>query len=176
MRWVLGALALALWIVPPHLAAQQQFTRHRRHRPARHAARGSARDADAGQRSGSDARRLQPAHRVPQGGTPTLENPRPAGRLGTLPNQTLTPGANTVPSNSGAIAPASNAASSGEYTPSEGYSAPTTPGGNPSNTQGVPTFSSAAQPPAANLPRTIAPARSSLSTAKSSSKSKLRPR
>jgi hypothetical protein len=60
-----------------------------------------------------------------------------------------------VPSNSGGIAPASNDASSGEYTPSEGQTAPTTPGGNPSETQGVPTFSSAAQPANANLPRVV---------------------
>jgi hypothetical protein len=106
----------------------------------------------------SSAETAPTAGRIPESGTPTLERPGYTS-LHTLPNQTLTPGATTVPGNAGGIAPASNDASSGEYTPSEGYSAPTAPGGNPSETQGVPTFSSAAQPADANLPHTLPPPR-----------------
>ena len=77
--------------------------------------------------------------------------------------------------NAGGIAPASNDASSGDYTPSEGKTAPTTPGGNPSNTQGVPTFSSAAQPLDANLPRTVFPIPANEGTAGSAGKHRQKP-
>lgn len=170
MGWALGILGMALWLGTPYVAGQQQPAKSRpvQARSSRHTRARQARTSRrAGQRAGTpqisspavgSGGATATAGSVPQGGTPTLENPRPTATLDTLPNQTLTPGATTVPSNSGGIAPASNDASSGEYTPSEGYTAPTTPGGNPSETQGVPTFSSAAQPSDANLPRAVAPA------------------
>jgi hypothetical protein len=146
-------------VAAPCLLAQQQQTKHSAHRHHQRAANMS-RGAGSPQVSSpgvSSSGAAATASRVPQSGTPTIENPRPTGTLNTLPNQTLTPGATTVPSNAGGIAPASNGASSGDYTPSEGYSAPTTPGGNPSQTEGVPTFSAPAQPANANLPKTVSP-------------------
>jgi hypothetical protein len=156
MRWALGILAMSLWVGAPCLVGQQQpqHLHRRQHAGRRHNTVGTTQSSSTGAGSTGAAATNRS---VPQSGTPTLEHPRPAGKLGTLPNQTLTPGATTVPSNAGGIAPASNAASSGEYTPSEGTTAPVTPGGNPSQTEGVPTFSSPAQPPDANLPRTVSP-------------------
>lgn len=156
-RWAVGVLALGLWAGAPYAGGQQQSsktgTHQRRHRAANRPvgrtstrAAGTANASNSGQSSGYSA-----------SGYPSLQNRQGTGNLNTLPNQTLTPGATTVPSNAGGIAPASNGASSGEYTPSEGNTAPTTPGGNPSETQGVPTFSSPAQPANANLPRTVSP-------------------
>lgn len=158
--WMLGILALALWAGAPYAAGQKQAARRHetkgtQHRPRRHAA-AKAQQASSSKVSSSEAETTPRS--VPESGAPTLENHHPTATLQTLPNQTLTPGATTVPSNAGGIAPASNDASSGEYTPSEGQTAPTTPGGNPSETQGVPTFSSPAQPANAHLPRTVHPA------------------
>jgi len=157
MHATVGFLAIAMWAMVPVAMGQQQPTKcnsrrqvHARTRATQHSRRSPA--SSPGTNAGGAA-----AKATPQSGTPILENPQPTGTLDTLPNQTLTPGATTVPSNAGGIAPASNDASSGEYTPSEGRTAPTTPGGNPSNTQGVPTFSSPAQPASANLPRTVNP-------------------
>ena len=163
MRWAMAILALALWAGVPYGVGQQQAAKPK--------ARAMKRNAHGQKRAGRQASGAQAARRgvssrgavttprsIPESGTPTVENPRGTGDLNTLPNQTLTPGATTVPDNAGGIAPASNDASSGEYTPSEGNTAPTTPGGNPSETQGVPTFSSGAQPANANLPRTVNPA------------------
>lgn len=179
MRWVLGILAVALWVAPPHVVAQQQQTSkhpaHRRHQRTANASRGAgSRQVSSPGVSSSGA--TATARSVPQSGTPSVENPRPTGTLNTLPNQTLTPGATTVPSNAGGIAPASNDASSGDYTPSEGYSAPTTPGGNPSQTEGVPTFSAPAQPANANLPRTVTPPNQSHPAATRTRHSKRAPR
>lgn len=162
MRWMLGVLAITLWAGIPCAVGQQQPTksssqgqqRTRKRAPSRGGSAGTPPLSGAGVSSSGPS---PTAKSVPQSGTPTLQNPRPAGTLDTLPNQTLTPGATSVPSNAGGIAPASNDASSGEYTPSQGRTAPATPGGNPSETQGVPTFSSAAQPANANLPRTVNP-------------------
>jgi hypothetical protein len=160
--WGLGILAIALWAAPA-FAQQQPSNRIAKRGPetkqsrTRRQSRNTAGTPQVSSPAVSSGRAAATANSVPQSGTPSLENPRPTGTLGTLPNQTLTPGATTVPSNAGGIAPASNAASSGEYTPSEGYTAPATPGGNPSETQGVPTFSSGAQPASANLPRTVNP-------------------
>jgi hypothetical protein len=162
-RWAMGVLALALWAGAPYAGGQQQSskasTHQRRHRAGNRPvgrtstrAAGAAKPTNSGQSSSAGTSRT---HGTPQSGYPTLQNRQGTGNLNTLPNQTLTPGATTVPSNAGGIAPASNDASSGEYTPSEGNTAPTTPGGNPSETQGVPTFSSPAQPANANLPRTV---------------------
>lgn len=163
MRWTMGVLAVALWAGAPLAVGQQQATTSSTHGQHQRAGKKGAHNRSAagtaqaaGQSSGGAS---AAAKSVPQSGTPTLENPRSTGTLHTQPNQTLTPGATTVPSNAGGIAPASNDASSGEYTPSEGQTAPTTPGGNPSETQGVPTFSSGAQPDDANLPRTVNPTR-----------------
>lgn len=162
-RWAVGILALGMWAGAPYAAGQQQSSNTSTHQ--RTGRPGSKQRSRAGGRT-SQALRPAPAsgggataaaQATPQSGTPTLQNRQGTGNLNTLPNQTLTPGATTVPSNAGGIAPASNDASSGEYTPSEGNTAPTTPGGNPSETQGVPTFSSAAQPANANLPRTVKP-------------------
>jgi len=164
MRWILGVLAITLWAGLPCAAGQQQPTKSSSQGQQQHTGkRAPSRTGSAGtpQASGAAVSSMgasATAKSVPQTGTPTLQNPRPTGTLDTQPNQTLTPGATSVPSNAGGIAPASNDASSGEYTPSEGRTAPTTPGGNPSETQGVPTFSSAAQPANANLPRTVNPA------------------
>lgn len=166
-RWLFGILALALWVGSPYVAGQQQKHTSSSRRQAKRASRQRTQRTKA-IRSGSRTPQISTpgvtssgatatATRVPESGTPTVENSRPTGDLDTLPNQTLTPGATTVPSNAGGIAPASNDASSGEYTPSEGKAAPNTPGANPSNTQGVPTFSSGAQPLDANLPRTVSP-------------------
>ena len=170
-RWLLGILALSLWAGTPYVAGQQakRSAHHakRQHAKTRTRAAGNPQISNPGvSAQGSTAT----AARVPEGGTPTLENPQPTGTLDTMPNQTLTPGATTVPSNAGGIAPASNDASSGEYTPSEGRTAPNTPGANPSNTQGVPTFSTAAQPPDANLPRTVSPGRATGQASQSSQK------
>lgn len=192
MGWALGILALALWAGVPCAAGQHQSAKRSSHRAQRNAVsrrrnaqgvqrRSVRRSANAAAtRQGhspllSSGRATATARRVPESGTPTLENPRPTGTLETLPNQTLTPGATTVPSNAGGIAPASNDASSGEFTPSEGKTAPTTPGGNPSETQGVPTFSSAAQTPAANLPRTVSPAPAKQGTPAPARKSRRQP-
>jgi hypothetical protein len=164
-RWTVGVLALGLWAGAPYAGGQQQSsntsTHQRHHRAGKRPigrtstrAAGTAKANNSGQSSGAAAAASR-AHGTPQSGYPTLENRQGTGNLNTLPNQTLTPGATTVPSNAGGIAPASNDASSGEYTPSEGNTAPTTPGGNPSETQGVPTFSSPAQPANADLPRTV---------------------
>lgn len=164
-RWLVGMLALALWVAAPYVAGQQtkrgaHHGKRALHQGTTHAHSGAGEGTPHVPNPGlSPYREMGTASSVPEAGTPTLENPRPTGTLDTMPNQTLTPGATTVPSNAGGIAPASNAASSGEDTPSEGRTAPNTPGANPSNTQGVPTFSSAAQPPDANLPRTVAPRR-----------------
>lgn len=162
--WLLGILALALWAGVPYGWGQQQHTK----RNAQHANRASQRTGAASPTSRGTPQAANPgvnssgatpttATSIPESGTPTIENSRPTGTLDTMPNQTLSPGATTVPNNAGGIAPASNDASSGADTPSEGKTAPATPGANPSNTQGVPTFSSGAQPPDANLPRTVAP-------------------
>jgi hypothetical protein len=164
MRWAVGILALALWAGAPYAAGQQQSSDTGTHQ--RTGKRAAERQST---RTGGRASRVSPpartsgrgataaAQATPQSGSPTVQNRQGTGNLNTLPNQTLTSGATTVPSNSGGIAPASNDASSGEYTPAEGNTAPTTPGGNPSETQGVPTFSSPAQPANANLPRTVNP-------------------
>ena len=162
-RWAVGVLALALWAGAPYAGGQQQSsktsTHQRGHRTGKRSAgrtptraAGTANAGYSGQGSGAGTSRT---HGSSQSGYPSLQNRQGTGNLNTLPNQTLTPGATTVPSNAGGLAPASNDASSGEYTPSEGNTAPTTPGGNPSETQGVPTFSSPAQPANANLPRTV---------------------
>lgn len=162
-RWAVGVLALGLWAGAAYAGGQQQSsktsTHQRRHRAVKRSvgqtstrAAGNANSSNSGQSSGAGT---SGTHGTPQSGYPSLQNRQGTGNLNTLPNQTLTPGATTVPSNAGGIAPASNDASSGEYTPSEGNTAPTTPGGNPSETQGVPTFSSPAQPANANLPRTV---------------------
>ena len=161
-RWLLGILALALWVGTPYAVGQQtKPTAHKRRAPNRVAHQRTTRDrAGTPQLSNpgvSSSGATATATRIPESGTPTLENPQPTGDLNTMPNQTLSPGATTVPSNAGGIGPASNDASSGEYTPSEGRTSPNSPGANPSNTQGVPTFSSGAQPPDANLPRTVSP-------------------
>ncbi len=155
--WGVGILALALWAgVPCAMGQQQSGTPNSGKRSSRRQQNGQrSRNGSSRSKPGVNAGGASAAKSVPQSGTPTLENPRPAATLQTLPNQTLTPGATSVPSNAGGIAPASNGASSGEYTPSQGQASPTTPGGNPSETQGVPTFSSAAQPADANLPRRV---------------------
>ncbi len=174
MRWMLGVLAITLWAGLPCATGQQQPTKtssqgqQQRTRKRAQSRRGSAGTPQPSAPAVSSSGASATAKSVPQSGTPTLQHPRPTGTLDTLPNQTLTPGATSVPSNAGGIAPASNDASSGEYTPSQGRSAPTTPGGNPSETQGVPTFSSAAQPANANLPRTVNPASQKTQTASSS--------
>lgn len=162
-RWLVGILALTLWVAAPYGQGQQRQTKRNAQRgkhtsqrttPGRRSHRGAPQVSNTGVNSSGATGN---ATSVPEGGSPTIENPRPTGTLRTLPNQTLTPGATSVPGNAGGIAPASNDASSGADTPSQGKTAPTTPGANPSNTQGVPTFSSAAQPPDANMPRTVAP-------------------
>ena len=169
--WMLGILALALWAGVPYAAGQKQSGKRSdngpQHRAGQHAA-AKAQQASSPKVSSSEAETTPRS--VPESGAPSLENHHPTATLQTLPNQTLTPGATTVPSNAGGIAPASNDASSGEYTPSEGQTAPTTPGGNPSQTQGVPTFSSAAQPANANLPRTVHPAARSTNPAAGSAR------
>lgn len=190
MRWALGVLAIALWAGAPYLLGQQPAAKgsahlarrsansgrrnSRHHRPAASPAKKAATRQDNGS-AVSRGGAAPAARRVPEAGMPTLENPQPTGTLDTLPNQTLTPGATTLPGNAGGIAPASNDASSGDYTPSEGKTAPTTPGGNPSNTQGVPTFSSAAQPLDANLPRTVFPIPANEGTAGSAGKHRQKP-
>jgi hypothetical protein len=161
--WAVGILALGLWVGAPYGVGGQQSTNGSTHqRTGKRAAERQSRTGEkrsqasppAGSSGGGAAAAAQA---TPQSGYPALQNRQGTGNLKTLPNQTLTPGATTVPSNAGGIAPASNDASSGEYTPSEGNTAPTTPGGNPSETQGVPTFSSPAQPANANLPRAVTP-------------------
>lgn len=171
MRWVLGVLAITLWAgifcavgeqQPTTTGSQGQQQGTAKWAPGRRGSAGTPQVSGSGvSSSGASAT----AKSVPQSGTPTLQKPRSTGTLDTQPNQTLTPGATSVPGNAGGIAPASNDASSGEYTPSQGRTAPATPGGNPSETQGVPTFSSAAQPTNANLPRTVNPARQKSQTA-----------
>ena len=177
MHWALGILAVALWAGAPYSSGQQP-AKNRMHRQNHHASNRLNNKRGVPQVSrpaASLAETARTAGRIPESGTPTLERPGYT-TLHTLPNQTLTPGATTVPGNAGGIAPASNDASSGEYTPSEGHSAPTTPGGNPSETQGVPTFSSAAQPADANLPRTLPPAEASRSASTHGRKPRLSPR
>lgn len=108
-RWAVGVLALGLWAGAAYAGGQQQSsktsTHQRRHRAVKRSvgqtstrAAGNANSSNSGQSSGAGT---SGTHGTPQGGYPSLQNRQGTGNLNTLPNQTLTPGATTVPSNAG---------------------------------------------------------------------------